>query len=289
MGLLSGLEKFGLSGEGIGNLFAEEEKEPLKKEEEKPKKEEVVVTESDFLLVKRVKCPVCDQTFPSKVVKSGKARRLQPDDDLRPRHETIDTIKYDVVSCPYCGYTSMIRYFNQVSPAQRKLLRENVMANFRPDSAYIPEMDTTPYTYDEAIDMYKLAVFNTVVRRGKTSEKAYECLKIAWLYRGKIEELERQMPGSQTIVSLQKEMMEFYEQAFEGFQKAISSELYPICGMDQQTLDLLLATMGYKLGKYEVSSRYIQAVLLSKNATKATKQRAEDLKEKLIVKLRESH
>ncbi|MFR8428491.1 MAG: DUF2225 domain-containing protein [Roseburia inulinivorans] len=30
----------------------------------------------------------------------------------------------------------------------------------------------------------KLALFNTIVKKGKTSENTYSCLKLSWLYRG---------------------------------------------------------------------------------------------------------
>ena len=43
-----------------------------------------------------------------------------------------------------------------------------------------------PYSYEKAIERYKLALYNTLVKKGKNSEKAYECLKISWLYRGDV-------------------------------------------------------------------------------------------------------
>ena len=70
--------------------------------EEKPT-EEKVIPEEEFLLAKTVRCKVCDQVFKTKVVKNGRVKRLEPDQDLRPRFQYIDTLKYDVTSCPNCG------------------------------------------------------------------------------------------------------------------------------------------------------------------------------------------
>ena len=39
-------------------------------------------------------------------------------------------------------------------------------------------------TYEDALTRYKLALLNAVVRQGKNSEKAFICLKTAWLLRG---------------------------------------------------------------------------------------------------------
>ena len=44
----------------------------------------------------------------------------------------IDTLKYDVASCPNCGYTAMNRYFEHLSSVQIKLIKEKICANFKP-------------------------------------------------------------------------------------------------------------------------------------------------------------
>ena len=49
-------------------------------------------------------CPVCGKTFKAKIVKSAKARQIAMDDDLRPKFEGVDTLKYDVLLCTKCGY-----------------------------------------------------------------------------------------------------------------------------------------------------------------------------------------
>ena len=80
--------------------------------------------------------------------------------------------------------------------------------------------------------------------------------------------------------------MSFYSQAFDGFVKAMASENYPICGMDQNTVDLLIAAMAFNLGKYEYSSRFVSNLIVSKTASPNIKNRAHDLKEKIIEKIK---
>ena len=53
----------------------------------------------------------------------------------------------------------------------------------------------------------------------------------------------------------------FYAQAYEGFTKAVSTETYPMCGMDECTMDYLLATMAYHYKKYDVASKCIARIL----------------------------
>jgi hypothetical protein len=281
MNIFEGLEKFGLNVSGQTDLFGDEKKNADASKGQGENKE-TEWSENDFLLDKTVKCTVCDHSFKMRAAKTSKLRRMEPDSDLRPRFQYIDTIKYDVVSCPYCGYSAMTRYFEHLSTLQIKLIRENVGAKFTATATDAPEI----YDYDYAIDRYKLALLNTIVKKGKTSEKAYTCLKLAWLCRGKAEELitKGAVPESETIKKCKEEEMAYYAQAYEGFGKAVESEMFPICGMDQNTVDLLMAEMAFKLGKNNEASRFVSRLLLSRNAGSNLKKRAEDLKEELVAK-----
>jgi hypothetical protein len=251
-----------------------EEKAPKKAEPEEP----------EFLFGKMISCPVCDKEFQIRKVKTSKLRRLEPDRDLRPRFRGIDTIKYDVIACPYCGYASLERYFEHVSPLQIKLIKEGICSKYHVTSVDVPEI----YDYNFAIDRYKLAAASTVVKKGKTSELAYTYLKLAWLYRGKAEELlsKGAEEDSETIKKCREEELTYYAKAYEGMTQAISNEMFPICGMDQHTMDLLLAQMAYKLEKYEESYRVLSRLLTSRGAGSNLKNRGIDLKEELVVKLK---
>ena len=46
--------------------------------------------------------------------------------------------------------------------------------------------------------------------------------------------------------------------------RAVATEHFPICGMNQDTVDLLLAQMNYKLDHWDVASKLIARVLISK-------------------------
>ena len=282
MNIFAGLEKFGLDGQDLGDLFTDNSKS--KNETVKEKTPEVKeLTEEDFLFTKTIRCAVCDQMFPARVVKASKARRLEPDKDLRPRFQHIDTLKYDILSCPHCGYTSMERYFSHLSAIQIKLIREGVCSRYKSISEEVP----ATYDYDTALDRYKLSLFNTIVKKGPNSERAYTCLKMAWLCRGKAELLdESDAREAEEIAKCHDEEMVYYEQAYEGMMKAIETETIPICGMDQDTLDLLTAEMAFKLGKYDVASKTLGHLFSSKTANKNTLNRGMDLRQEIIDLIR---
>ena len=247
MNLFKGLEKFGLKTEGTENLFEEEKRTNASTEQGEAKEE--IPSEESFLLEKSVRCTVCDKVFKTKMIKNGRVKRLEPDFDLRPRFMYIDTLKYDVASCPNCGYTAMNRYFEHLSSVQIKLIKEKICANFKPTGE-----EPAVYDYDTAINRYKLALFNTLVKKGKASEKAYTCLN----------------------------------QAYEGFLKAVSTEMFPMCGMDQTTVDYLLAVMSKHFKRYDTASKCISRILSTSSASKKMKDRAFDLKEEIIREIKDS-
>lgn len=272
--IFSGLESFGIKNVDHIDIFEEEVKEDKKvpMQEVEPK----VVSEEDFLFEKTYTCPVCEHKFKSKMVRTGKAKLLGADTDLRPKYQGVDSLKYDAVMCPKCGYAALNRYFNFVMAAQAKAIREQISANFKDE-----QKEDKIYDYDTALARHKLALLNTVVKKGKASEKAYTCLKIAWLYRGKREKMKAEGKDRHKQEELFKEEMQTLMTAYEGFQSAFSKEDFPMCGMDQNTLSYLLADLARRVGKVEDAKRWVSKVLVARNANKRIKDKALDLKELL--------
>ena len=269
--LFSGLESLGLGNLSGMKLFENKEKEAVKKEVAQP----VEVKEADLIFDKTFTCKVCDKEFKSKMVRTGKAKLLSQDSDLRPRYQTVDSLKYDAVVCPYCGYAALSRFFNYMTDAQAKLIKTNISANFRG----IKEGEEI-LTYDEAIVRHKLVLVNTVVKHAKASEKAYTCLKLAWLLRGKSETLPADTPDLQNIkAKLAEEEKEYIANAYDGFMDAFSKEQFPMCGMDETTMTYLVSDLGRQIGKYDEALRMVARVLMSKNIGDRIKQKTIDLKE----------
>ena len=286
MGLLSGLEKFGLEQMDTTNLFEDEKKPKAEQQGQADAPKEEKHLETEFLLLKSIRCPVCDHVFRTRLVKTGRVKRLEPDFDLRPRFAYIDTNKYDVSSCPKCGYTAINRYFSHITSGQVKLIDQGVHSKFKANTLVNAEDALEAYTYEEAIEYCKLALYCTMVKRGSTSEKAYECLKLSWLYRGWREKLESEGTNDRELLSnVKAEEDAYYKQAYEGFMKAIASESFPMCGMEESTVNILLANMAFKLEKYDASSKLVSAILTSRVASRSVKDRAMTLKEEIIKKL----
>ena len=279
--LLSGLGQFGLGNLENMNLY----EEPKKEEEAGESKAAHVMQEQDYLFDKSFNCPVCNTDFKSRSVRVGKVRANGTDMDLRPKYEQVDMLKYDVVMCPQCGYTALSRFFKFVSAAQAKNIKEKISATFKPK-----EETNEIYTYDEALERYKLALVNAIVKQAKPSEKAYICLKSAWLLRGKAEHLDTSDPEYENKKkAIDEEEDEFLNKALEGFLSARQTEEFPMCGMDENTVDYLIAVTAMRFEQYDVSNRLLSGIIVSREANPRTKDKARDVKEILVKKVKEKN
>lgn len=274
--LFSGLEEFGLGN--ISNLNIYENKKEKVNNKEPKVKEVTKIHEEDFIFDKTFKCPCCDTEFKSKFIKTGRVKLLSLDTDLRPRYQEVDSLKYDAVVCPSCGYAAITRYFTYLTRSQIKFVREQITSSFRGIKD-----DESTISYDDAIARHKLALVSAIVKKGKTSERAYSCLKLAWLIRGKKETLPEDTPNyKDEINALEKEEAAFILNAYEGFKQAFSVEPFPMAGMDEITVTLLVAELARRTGNNSEAARWISRILISREANDRIKDRAREIKDLLI-------
>ncbi len=281
-GLLDGLGNLGLSNLSRLDVYEKEDNATIVNAEEEKAPEEEVIREEDCLFEKKYKCPVCGEEFPSLTVRANKVRRVDMDQDLRPLFEPIDSLKYDPVMCPYCGYADFPKTFSIVSDFQRNEIRNNIA------KSYVPQLDfPDTYDYETAFKRYQMALATAIVTKAKTSVRAYICLKTAWILRGQIESLDPAMPNyNKKVENLREKESEFLKNALEGFLTARQKEPLPIADMDEITLDFLIGALSLKQGKLDVASKMVAKVLVSKSANKRVKDKARDMKEMILEAVR---
>lgn len=277
MGIFSGLEKMGFKPMGKVDLF-EEEKQVAKKKAEAEKTETKELSEFDLLYDKSMTCPVCEHEFKTRAVVSSKAKRDLPDLDMRPKFVGIDILKYDVIVCRKCGFAALSSYFKEslLTDNQIMMIRENVSANYTPQA----DLFLPTYSYDEAIDNHKLALYNAVVKKAKASEKAYVCLKTAWLYRGKRESYFDEASDYETVTTecIEAEK-EYLEEAKKGFLYALSHEGGKICGMEPPMVEYLCAAICYDLEEYDEGMKILSKLITNTSTSTQLKEKCRDLKE----------
>lgn len=214
----------------------------------------------DIMYDKTLICPVCEKKVLAKTLKTGHNKYLRSDTDLKSYYSLVDVNLYEVVHCS-CGYTALKSGFEKLLTVQKKLIQENICSKF-------VETQRNEYrTINDAIQLYKLALLNSMTKNAKNGELGMICLRLAWLYRDK------------TDVANE---MKFLTHAAEHLEKALETENFPIFSFeDEDTLIYVLADLNRRIGKEDKCSTLLSQVLLSKNATPRLKDRARDLKEML--------
>lgn len=281
MGLFSGLEAFGLKIKNVEIFDKPEEKDVEADKEEKTVKE-IVYNEADYLFHKTYKCPLCDKKIKSLTVKSGKLRTIGHEDDLRPLYKELDPIKYEPVVCSGCGYASLAQYFDHMMPLQAKRLRAEIEGSF----AGLDKEGKDIYSYDEAILRYKMVLYCDVIGNVKNSRKAYTCLKMAWVIRGKLEN-EGDALSEEEEKRLREDELECIKNAYDGYQIALSTESFPISGMDEITLSYLMAELAFRLADYREALQLLSRIICNNHVPSRIKNMAIDLKERIREKVKE--
>ncbi len=235
--------------------------------------------EADFLFDKSYKCPVCGQDISSRTIRAKSLKRIGMDMSLRPRFEGIEPLKYDVISCYECGYTALSRFFNDITDAQGEAIRKH----FSENPSNLKKVTTPTITYSEAVQRYQAALLNAIVKNAKESEKAYICLKMTWLITGMLEDYKGAPNYNQQIAEqyAQKER-ELFKHAYDGFVKARLMENFPICGMDENTVEYLIAYAAIKFSDFENAKRMLEMIITDKECGKKLKEMALELKKECV-------
>ena len=238
--------------------------------------------EMDYLIDKTHECPICGTKFKNRGVKAGRVRMIGQDLDLRPKYEQLDQLKYGVLVCSNCGYAAVESFFKGLYDRQKKMIEDSLP---KPVTYKEPEAE---YSYDDALMRYQLAVACCMAKQSKDSEKAYTCLRMAWLLRGKAESLDKDAADyKEQLKSCKDDETEALTLAYEGFIGALKVEDFPIAGMDQSTLNFLIAALAFELEKYDVSARMVSSVITNSSVSSRLKDRARDLKDMIAAKLKE--
>jgi len=279
MGLFSGLEMFGFKNENM-QVYETETEAAVSEEKVAKKDAQVTIKEEEYLFPKTHECPVCYEKFKSLAVRAGKLRSVGQDDDLRPLYREMDPIKYDAIVCPHCGYAALSRYFDRMMPHQGKILRTEVKSKFKG-----MQISDDMYSYDEALLRYKMVLMCDVVGGVKVSRRAYSCLKLGWVIRGKIEK-EGPNLSPQELEELHSQEMECIQNAYDGYVKALSNEPFPMSGMDEQTVLCLVAELAFKLEKYRESLVLVSQIVGKRDVSSRIKDKALMLKDKIRAEIK---
>ena len=235
------------------DLFPPKSKESEKEIENTKKK----FTVEEVLYDKTYICPVCNKEFKSKAIRSGKNRLLTVDLDLKANYDIVNPLLYECVVCENCGYAALSKTFNSLTSSQIRWIKEQIGTKYK-EYHYPPILSEK-----DGILRYKLTLLNSFVKKAKDGEKAYICLKLAWLYRDIKEKAAEEV---------------FLQHALTGFENAYNTERFPIFELGELTTAYIIADLYRRKKNYEKAMQWLGFVIMDKSVSLRLKTKALHLK-----------
>ncbi|MBC2582228.1 DUF2225 domain-containing protein [Clostridium sp. DJ247] len=260
--IFSGLEDFGFDDIDNIDLYKKENnKNKVSKEELEQSKDK----QKSLLYDVQVTCPVCENSFKARAIKTSSYRVLGRDSDSFVRYSVINPYFYDVWICGKCGYSAMKGDFHKIRNYHAEAIKQKVSPKWRNKS--YPEI----YDINIAIERYKLSLLNYVLMEAKASKKAMNCLKLAWMYR---------------LMEDEANELTFLKQALEGFNEAFYNEDFPIYEMNKFSCMYLIGELNRRVGNNDEALIWFSRVISTPGAPQKLKDRTRDQRD--LIKESES-
>lgn len=252
--IFSGLEDLGFDNVSDVDLYKKKVDKKIAQEVEKSEEEKI----KSHLYDRQVTCPVCENVFKARSVKTSSYRVIKQDSDLFINYGSVNPYFYDVWVCNSCGYSAMKNDFNKIRSFQVDSIKQKITSKWHGRNY------SDVYDINIAIERYKLSLLNYVVMEAKSSKKAMNCLKLAWMYR---------------ILEDKSNEMSLLKQALEGFNDAYFNEDFPIYGMDKFTCMYLIGELNRRVGNTSEAMSWFSKVIVTQSVPQKLKDRARDQKD----------
>ncbi len=209
-------------------------------------------------------CPICSARFKAPRPRMAKLTAIGSDKDLRPYHEGVDIVNYEVVVCTSCGFTALhdsFLNFDNFYTERTKIGLTEVQTH---------KMYLTEVINQDAIDRYISAIMLLEYKKAPASEYYFLFSRLSWVYRtfDDPDALENE------YLSLKK--------AFTYLEMAYKNESMPFYDMDQSKVMYVLGDMARRIGEYEKANLYIGKAVLDPNSTEELRERAKEVKTLIV-------
>lgn len=213
---------------------------------------------------KNIKCPVCDNEFTTKKVKSKSIKVKTRDTDFRAEYEYDNPTFYGVDVCPNCGHARFESDFNDVNEATKQIIKEKISSKWKKKN-FCGERSV-----NDAAEAHKLALLNYNITHYKMSTIAKVCLRLSWFYHGLENGLEEK----------------FEQHALTSFEAAYSKENLDDNPKEELTILYLIGELNRRVGNYKKSMDWFSMALRSP-VIKDEKFLNDSVKEQMVLSKKE--
>lgn len=203
---------------------------------------------NEFLYSKEIECPVCLHKFKVTKVKARGCKVKKRDSDFCVHYETINPLYYDAWVCENCGYAAQSDKFLSITYKECDVLKEKLMSKWTKRSF------EGERSVDDALEAFKLILISHQLREIKASEMAKVCIRIAWLYRFKGNEDEKEL--------------EFIKYALKYYTETYETESFPADKLDENTCMYMIGELNFRAGNYEDAVKWFSRLISSPDARK---------------------
>jgi uncharacterized protein (DUF2225 family) len=182
---------------------------------------------SEALYEKSIKCPICNNSFSSKRLRSTACRIDKREEDFYTSYKGHNPMHYEILVCPNCGYAASETSYDSLSTKELTDIKE-LLSGKVINRSFCGER-----TVNDALDSFKLALFIAKSREAKNSVIAGLSLKLAWIYREMKDEKEK----------------DFLEYALEYYKQAYDKESLPLGNLDEMSVQYLIGELSRRLNK----------------------------------------
>lgn len=201
---------------------------------------------NEHLYNKPVTCPVCSKQINVTKVKSKACKVAKRDSDFCVFYEGVNPLYYDIWVCEYCGYAAQSDKFEEIPDRDAKKILQSLTPKWSKRS-FAGERNI-----DNAIETYKLVLYNLQLRAAKSSDYAKVCIRLAWLYRMKNDEKEQ----------------EFLKYALKYYQDTYEKERFPVDKLDEYTCLYMIGELNRRTGNYDEAVKWLSRLISSPDARK---------------------
>lgn len=197
------------------------------------------VAAKETLYSKSYTCPVCEEKFTSKKVKTSAIRTISREADYYTKYVSDDPTWYEIVVCPNCGYSAFEAGYQDLTIAQKALLEKTMKPKWKKRDF------GGERTITEAIETHMIAMICYQVIAAKKTTVGKLCLRLAWLYRTLNDEKE----------------LTFLESAVRNLEDAYTNERLDEDKPNEINVVYLLGELNRRLGRYTEAGRWFGLLL----------------------------
>ncbi|MGS0765142.1 DUF2225 domain-containing protein [Syntrophomonas curvata] len=221
-----------------------------------------------YLFDSETLCPVCENKFPVKMVRSSKLRLDKIDSDLRQRFYDFEPLWYAAWICPHCYYANFNFEFKQVSDA----LKKKIMEQGQELKAKLAVNFSSPRKIDEVFTSYYMILQTLQVGKVDPGKAAKIWLRLSWLYSD--------VEDDEMCTFTSRQALEAYSESYFNTRRDTSVE-------QDQRLTLLLGELSLRLGQKEEALKHFRNSIVRKGGNNNLNRQAEDRIQELRTALSE--